>query len=235
LGWVRISGVSLLERMAKRVGRPNPIITRLVWRNSGVRSPHAIAPRCCTRRGCGSRRRRWPRRLRAGWIHRLERPPASVSNVSRHTRGAYHSWRNGWRALLQPGRESSVYERCPTGLSNVVAIAAGRLPQPRLVQQRGGDRVGRSDARVTRRPTRDDWFGRPTRFAIRSSKLTPLILTQPQDQAGSARIHVTFRAQARLADVRYQWQFTAVKHSGATNAAFTVTNVQATNEAAIKS
>ncbi len=59
----------------------------------------------------------------------------------------------------------------------------------------------------------------------------PVITNQPQSQVVNPGASATFTVLADgTAPLRYQWQFGGVEIVGATNAAFTVTNVQASNQ-----
>jgi hypothetical protein len=63
-------------------------------------------------------------------------------------------------------------------------------------------------------------------LAIRTGRLTPLILTQPTDQFVPPGATAQFTAAGiGLAGVHYQWQFNGVNLSGETNALLTLSNV----------
>lgn len=174
-----------------------------------------------------------------GW--NLTNPPAGLSNVVAIAAGGWHTlalradgtvvaWGAGNGTNLSGDfcgseRGQSIV---PAGLSNVVAIAAGGYSSAAL----------RNDGTVLAWGEFDDvpWgldgvvaigAGENHGLAVRTGRQTPLIITQPTNQCGSAGGTVSFHvAVIARASIRYQWQRNGVDLVGATNATLTITNLQ---------
>jgi hypothetical protein len=164
--------------------------------------------------------------------------PSGLSNVVDVAAGTFQSL-----ALLQNGTvvawgdNDDGETNVPVGLSNVVAIAAGGDPDIDtaycLALRSDGTVVAWGD---------DDAVdpvqglsnviaiaaGADHALAVRTGPATPVITVLPTDQYEIAGSTATFTARgAGLYGVTYQWQTNGVNLPGATNAALTLTNVQA--------
>lgn len=165
--------------------------------------------------------------------------PAGLSNVVDVAAGTFHSL-----ALLNNGTvvawgdndygESSV----PAGLSNVVAIAAGgdptgidtayslALKSDGTVVVWGYDEA--ADPVSGMNNVISIAAGADHALAVRTGPATPVVTLEPIDEYLAQGGTATFMARgAGLYGVTYQWQTNSVNLSGATNAALTLTNVQA--------
>ncbi len=171
--------------------------------------------------------------------------PTGLSNVVDVAAGAYHSL-----ALKQDGTvvawggNAAGETNIPAGLSNVVAIAAGGdtsysiYTAYSLALKKDGTVVTWGDNEATDpvgglNNVIGISAGADHALAIRTGPATPVITLEPFDQFQVAGSNVTFTARgAGLYGVTYQWQTNTVNLPGATNAALTVTNVQAPQVAA---
>lgn len=164
--------------------------------------------------------------------------PAGLTNVWDVAAGAAHSLalrKDG--TVVAWGGNTYGETNVPTGLSNFVAIAAGgefnasqsfsmALRQDNTVVMWGDGLAvtpltGMSNVIAIA-------GGTDHGLAVRSGPRTPVITLQPADQFQIAGGNVTFNSRGTgLYDVEYQWKTNGVNLVGATNAALTLTNVQA--------
>jgi alpha-tubulin suppressor-like RCC1 family protein len=174
-----------------------------------------------------------------GW--NVTNVPAGLSNVMSVAAGDYHTLAlkaNGTVTAWGAGQTIGPYfadlgqSIVPTGLSNIVAVAASGYHS--LALRADGSVVAWGDlaapgflqSNVLAIAT-----GLGHGLAIRSGRLTPIILKQPTDQFAPAGSNVTFTAQALgLAEMRYQWQFNGTNIAHATNATLTLNNIQTNNQ-----
>ena len=167
--------------------------------------------------------------------------PPGLSNVVAIAAGDYHTlalkadgtvvaWGAGVGSYYVNHGQSTV----PTGLSNVVAIAAGGYRSVALKSD--GSMVVWGDYTDPGFPVNQIigiGSGWTHVLALRTGNTTPFITRQPSDQYAPAGQNVSFSVGAiGLAALDYQWQSNGVAIFGATNSTLTLTNVQATNQAA---
>ena len=164
--------------------------------------------------------------------------PAGLSNVWDVAAGWEHSLALKKDGTVVAWGDNSYGEiNVPNGLSNVVAIAAGGDPETDTAYSL----ALKSDGTVTA------WgngavlnpmnglsnvialgSGAAHALAIRTGPPTPVITLEPTDAYQAQGSNAVFTARgAGLYSVTYQWQTNGVNLPGATNAALTLTNVQA--------
>ena len=167
--------------------------------------------------------------------------PPGLSNVVDVAAGSYHSvalLNNG--TVVAWGDNGNGETNVPVGLTNVVAIAAAGDPDngsaySLALKSDGTVMAWGYSAVVTPLSGLNNVIaigaGADHALAVRSGPPTPVVTLQPKPQYQLAGGSITFTTQGRgLAAIEYQWQFNAVNISGATNAAFALTNVQSANE-----
>lgn len=177
-----------------------------------------------------------------GWC--VTNVPADLTNGAAISAAYFHSLAVRSNGTVESwGYNLDGQTNTPPGLSNVIAVAAGLTHS--LALKADGTAVAWGKLGPIPPATLIEPAFVPTGLtgivaiaaganqclAIRSGRLTPVLLRQPADQSAVAGGTVTFNAQAvGLAGVLYQWQFNGVNIPGATNAALTLTNVQAGTE-----
>ena len=168
--------------------------------------------------------------------------PAGLSNVVDVAAGPYHCLAlrsNG--TVFAWGDGSHGETNVPGGLTNIVAIAAGGDPYHdsaySLALKSDGSVVawGKSEALGPVAGLSNVCMiaaGVNHALAVRTGPRAPVITLQPTNRYQIAGGSVTFTARGTgLYAVGYQWQTNGVNLPGATNAALTLTNVQASHEA----
>lgn len=164
--------------------------------------------------------------------------PGSLSNVVDVAAGIAHSLalrKDG--TVVAWGRNSFGETDVPAGLSNVVAIAAGgsslnNSSYSLAIKKDNTLAIWGSGAVVTAMAGLSNVIaiagGTEHGVAVRSGPRTPVLTLLPTNQFQIAGGSVTFNSRgAGLYGVAYQWKTNGVNLAGATNAALTLTNVQA--------
>ena len=123
----------------------------------------------------------------------------------------------------------------PSELSNVAAVATGgeaglALQADGTVVTWGDDNYGATNIPTGVAGVKAISAGFDHDLVIESGLLTPVILTQPTDQAALAGGTATFSVEGEsVAGTQYQWQLNGVNLTGETNATLTLTNTQEAN------
>lgn len=166
--------------------------------------------------------------------------PAGLSNVVDVAAGLYHSLallNNG--TVVAWGDNAHGATNVPAGLTNVVAIVAsgdyypGEQSAYSLALKSDGTVVAWGDGKVLNPVSGLSnviaiGAGVDFALAVRTGPATPVITLEPVNEYQILGGNVTFTARGTgLYGVTYQWQTNNVNLSGATNAALTLTNVQA--------
>ncbi len=174
-------------------------------------------------------------------------PPAGLSNVVAVASGGFHTLALktdgtvvAWGAGATTNGNGSFLAAewgqivVPPGLSNVVAIEAGGYHSTALKSD--GTVVVWGDMPAI--PFADAQghisgigSGDEHSLALRSGRLTPLIVPEPTDQFALPGEAAQFTATGfGLADVYCQWQFNGVNITGATNSALAISNASTNHE-----
>jgi alpha-tubulin suppressor-like RCC1 family protein len=167
--------------------------------------------------------------------------PASVpsdlsSNVVAISTGTYNSVALRADGTVESwGFTSSGVDDTPTNLSTIVAIANNGYLAAALDGMGDFTEWG-NDAEVESAPVgltgiKAIACGLEHILVLESGPLTPVILTEPENQYAVAGHSATFTADGEgLAGLTYQWQFDGTNIEGATNGTFVLTNAQSTNQ-----